>query len=102
MKYLNALFGINAILMYANAAADQIDNSGTWKTQEDGSLKGDFRIRDQKRGMVRGRWTLFRNRIAPGPMTCCPGLSPGELRQRQSGRKSGQQRILPMRNQPAS
>ncbi|MCP4283234.1 MAG: hypothetical protein GY792_02100 [Gammaproteobacteria bacterium] len=34
------------------------DGDGTWIVQEDGSLDGDFKIRDQKRGMVRGRWIL--------------------------------------------
>lgn len=34
------------------------DGSGTWIVQDDGSLKGDFNIRDQKLGIVRGRWTL--------------------------------------------
>lgn len=34
------------------------DGDGTWIVQEDGSLKGDFEIRDQKRGMVRGLWVL--------------------------------------------
>ena len=34
------------------------DGAGTWIVQEDGSLEGDFNIRDQQRGVVRGRWIL--------------------------------------------
>jgi hypothetical protein len=34
------------------------DGDGTWIVQQDGSLKGDFNIRDQKRGVVRGTWVL--------------------------------------------
>ena len=34
------------------------EGAGTWIVQEDGSLKGDFTIRDRDRGIVRGRWTL--------------------------------------------
>lgn len=34
------------------------DGAGTWIVQGDGSLDGDFNIRDQQRGVVRGRWTL--------------------------------------------
>jgi hypothetical protein len=33
---------------------------GTWIIQEDGSLKGDFNIRDRQLGIVRGRWILTR------------------------------------------
>jgi len=31
---------------------------GTWIVEEDGTLKGDFRIRDAQRGIVRGYWVL--------------------------------------------
>ena len=31
---------------------------GTWIVQDDGSLKGTFRIQDPRRGIVRGHWTL--------------------------------------------
>ena len=34
------------------------DGTGTWTVQEDGSLEGDFNIKDQRRGLVRGLWTL--------------------------------------------
>ena len=34
------------------------DGAGTWTFQEDGNLEGDFKIRDQQRGVVRGRWIL--------------------------------------------
>ena len=36
------------------------DGTGTWIVQDDGSLKGDFNIRDSRRGIVRGFWTLTR------------------------------------------
>ncbi|MCP4981136.1 MAG: hypothetical protein GY935_11650 [Gammaproteobacteria bacterium] len=32
--------------------------AGTWIVQDDDSLKGDFKVRDQQRGIVRGRWIL--------------------------------------------
>jgi len=34
------------------------DGAGTWIIQDNGDLKGDFNIRDQQRGVVRGRWVL--------------------------------------------
>ena len=34
------------------------EGAGTWIVQDDGSLKGDFLIRDRQRGVVRGYWTL--------------------------------------------
>ena len=36
------------------------EGEGTWIIQEDGSLQGDFNIRDRQLGIVRGRWTLTR------------------------------------------
>jgi hypothetical protein len=36
------------------------EGAGTWNVQEDGSLKGDFNIRDQKLGIVMGLWILTR------------------------------------------
>ena len=36
------------------------EGDGTWIIQEDGSLKGDFNVRDRQLGIVRGRWTLTR------------------------------------------
>jgi hypothetical protein len=36
------------------------DGAGTWIVQDDGNLEGDFTIRDQQRGVVRGRWILTR------------------------------------------
>ena len=44
---------------YLEALGGEIkDGAGTWIVEEDGTLKGDFKIRDQQRGVVRGRWTL--------------------------------------------
>jgi len=37
------------------------EGAGTWVIQDDESLKGDFLIRDQQRGIVRGLWTLERD-----------------------------------------
>ncbi len=37
------------------------EGAGTWIVQEDGSLKGDFKIRDQRRGIIRGYWTLIKD-----------------------------------------
>ncbi|MDH3760046.1 MAG: FecR family protein [Gammaproteobacteria bacterium] len=37
------------------------EGEGTWIVQEDGSLKGDFLIRDRQRGVVRGYWTLVKD-----------------------------------------
>ncbi|MCP4765459.1 MAG: FecR domain-containing protein [Gammaproteobacteria bacterium] len=34
------------------------DGAGTWIVQDDGNLEGDFKIRDQKRGVIRGSWVL--------------------------------------------
>ncbi|MEM7565158.1 MAG: FecR domain-containing protein [Pseudomonadota bacterium] len=34
------------------------EGSGVWKVLGNGDLKGDFKIRDQTRGVVRGFWTL--------------------------------------------
>ena len=34
------------------------EGAGTWTIQSNGDLEGDFNIRDQQRGVVRGRWTL--------------------------------------------
>jgi len=34
------------------------EGAGTWIVQDNGSLKGDFNIRDRDRGIVRGRWVL--------------------------------------------
>ena len=34
------------------------EGAGTWVVQDDGSLKGDFLIRDPQRGVIRGYWTL--------------------------------------------
>ena len=34
------------------------EGSGTWIVQDDGSLKGDFSIRDRKKGIIRGLWVL--------------------------------------------
>jgi hypothetical protein len=36
------------------------EGAGTWIVQEDGSLKGDFNIRDGQLGIVRGHWILTR------------------------------------------
>lgn len=36
------------------------DGKGTWIVQEDGSLKGDFNIRDGRLGIVRGQWILIK------------------------------------------
>ena len=33
---------------------------GSWTIQDDGSLKGEFNIKDHRLGVVRGRWTLTR------------------------------------------
>lgn len=37
------------------------EGEGTWIVQEDGSLKGDFLIRDQQHGIIRGFWTLVKD-----------------------------------------
>jgi len=42
------------------------DGTGTWIVQEDGSLKGDFKIKDQRRGIIRGRWVLTRVELSGG------------------------------------
>ena len=42
------------------------DGAGTWIVQADGSLKGDFKIRDSKRGIVRGRWILTKAESSSG------------------------------------
>ncbi len=34
------------------------DGVGTWTVDEDGTLKGSFEIRDSKRGIAKGHWTL--------------------------------------------
>jgi FecR protein len=34
------------------------DGTGTWVVQDDGNLEGIFKIRDQKRGIIRGSWIL--------------------------------------------
>jgi len=34
------------------------DGTATWKVGDDGALKGDFKIRDPQKGVVRGFWTL--------------------------------------------
>ena len=34
------------------------DGAGTWIVEEDGTLNGDFKIRDAQRGIVRGFWVL--------------------------------------------
>ena len=34
------------------------DGAGTWVVQDDGNLEGDFKIRDQKRGVIRGTLVL--------------------------------------------
>ena len=34
------------------------EGEGTWIIQEDGSLKGDFKVRERQLGIVRGLWTL--------------------------------------------
>jgi hypothetical protein len=34
------------------------DGTATWKVGEDGTLKGDFKIRDPQKGVIRGFWTL--------------------------------------------
>ena len=34
------------------------DGLGTWTIQSDGSLVGDFNIKDRRQGIVRGKWTL--------------------------------------------
>ena len=34
------------------------DGAGNWIVGEDGTLKGDFKIRDPERGVIRGFWTL--------------------------------------------
>lgn len=34
------------------------DGAGTWIVEEDGTLNGDFNIRDSQRGIVRGYWVL--------------------------------------------
>ena len=36
------------------------DGTGTWIVQDDGNLQGIFKIRDQKRGIIRGSWVLTR------------------------------------------
>ena len=36
------------------------EGDGTWMVQEDGSLKGDFNIRDGRLGIVRGQWILIK------------------------------------------
>lgn len=36
------------------------EGNGTWIVQEDGSLKGDFNIRDARLGIVRGKWILIK------------------------------------------
>ena len=38
-----------------------IEGSGTWIVQEDGTLKGDFKVRDSKYGIVPGVWTLTKS-----------------------------------------
>ncbi len=44
---------------YLEAYGGEIkDGAGTWIVEEDGTLNGDFKIRDQARGIVRGRWIL--------------------------------------------
>ncbi len=35
-----------------------IEGTGAWIVQQDGTLVGDFRIKDSKYGIVRGSWTL--------------------------------------------
>ena len=36
------------------------DGTATWKVGSDGSLTGDFNVRDQQRGIIRGTWTLIK------------------------------------------
>ena len=44
---------------YLEALGGEIkDGAGTWTVKEDGTLNGDFKIRDQKRGIVTGHWIL--------------------------------------------
>ena len=37
------------------------DGNGIWIVEEDGSLKGDFHVRDRRMGIVRGKWILIKN-----------------------------------------
>lgn len=58
------------------------DGAGTWIVEKDGTLKGDFKIRDQKRGIVRGLWTLTRvgnTSSAPVESTGVPGTYSAEI-----------------------
>ena len=49
------------IEFYLDALGGEIkDGAATWTVQSDGSLVGDFRVRDQQRGVIRGTWTLIR------------------------------------------
>ena len=46
---------------YELAGEGWIEGSGTWVIQDDGTLKGDFKVRDSKYGIVPGIWTLTRS-----------------------------------------
>jgi hypothetical protein len=37
------------------------DGAGTWIVAEDGTISGDFKIRDSQRGIVRGYWILTKS-----------------------------------------
>ncbi|MGB5329123.1 MAG: hypothetical protein WBO58_12955 [Gammaproteobacteria bacterium] len=37
------------------------DGAGTWIVAEDGTISGDFKIRDSQRGIVRGYWVLTKS-----------------------------------------
>ena len=46
---------------YLDALGGELkDGAATWTVESDGSLTGDFRIRDQQRGVIRGTWTLIK------------------------------------------
>jgi len=46
-------------VFYLEALGGEIkDGAGTWIVEEDGTLNGDFKIRDPQRGIVRGYWIL--------------------------------------------
>jgi len=47
---------------YLEALGGEIkDGAGTWIVAEDGTISGDFKIRDSQRGIVRGYWILTKS-----------------------------------------
>ena len=47
------------VKVYLEAMGGELkEGTGTWIVEEDGTLNGDFKVRDAKRGIVRGYWIL--------------------------------------------